>query len=175
MLGEALILGSAGIFSPIVGQGIYNRRRDAGERLQGLEADLQELDEDSSFYLSTGREFLDGDRVALSSKTLDARVDVDVDFMEYDSVEDVLDEEDNIGSLTQDILSNMKNEYEPFNSKIDRYNISFHGKERSLDYSVADTDFSEGLNGEDRELSSAGDVYQETLDEENIDDYWNLT
>ena len=175
MLGEALILGSAGIFSPIVGQGIYNRRKDASERLQDLEADLQELDEDSSFYLSTGREFLDGDRVAFSSKTLDARVDVDVDFMEYDSVEDVLDEEDNIGSLTQDILSNMKNEYEPFNSKIDRYNISFHGKERSLDYSVADTDFSEGLNGEDRELSSAGDVYQETLDEENIDDYWNLT
>ena len=175
MLGEALILGSAGIFSPIVGQGIYNRRNDASERLQGLEADLQELDEDSSFYLSTGREFLDGDRVAFSSKTLDARVDVDLDFMEYDSVEDVLDEEDNIGSLTQDILSNMKNEYEPFNSKIDRYNISFHGKERSLDYSVADTDFSEGLNGEDRELSSAGDVYQETLDEENIDDYWNLT
>ena len=175
MLGEALILGSAGIFSPIVGQGIYNRRKDASERLQGLEADLQELDEDSSFYLSTGREFLDGDRVAFSSKTLDARVDVDVDFIEYDSVGDVLDEEDTIGNLTQNILSNMKNEYEPFNSKIDRYNISFHGKERSLDYSVADTDFSEGLDGEDRELSSAGDVYQETLDEENIDDYWNLT
>ena len=178
MLGEALILGSAGIFSPIVGQGIYNRRKEANERLQGLEADLQELDEYSSFKLSTGRKFLDGESSSLfSSKTLEADIDVDVDFNQdnYDSEEDVLEAESDLIDLGQSTLSNMVNEYEPFNSNIDRYNISFHGKGRSLDYSVADTDFSEGLNGEDRELSSAGDVYQETLDEENIDDYWNLT
>ncbi len=176
MLGEALILGSAGIFSPIVGQGIYNRRKDASERLQGLEADLQEMDEDSSFYLSTGREFLDGDRVAFSSKTLDARVDVDVDFMEYDSVEDVLDEEDSIGSLTHNILSNMKNEYEPFNSKIDRYNITFRGETGSLNYSVADTDFFDEFNEDDdrnRNLKSVSDVYDETIGDE-VDEYWTL-
>jgi ASC-1-like (ASCH) protein len=173
MLGEALILGSAGIFSPIVGQGIYNRRKDASERLQGLEADLQEL-EGGSVSLSTGREFLDGDRVAFSSKTLDARVDVDVDFMEYDSVEDVLDEEDSIGNLTQNILSNMKNEYEPFNSKIDRYNIEFRGETGSLNYSVADTDFFDEFNEDgDRELRSAGEVYDETIGD-NVDEYWSL-
>jgi|GEM_PF-4435097 hypothetical protein len=173
MLGEALILGSAGIFSPIVGQGIYNRRKDASERLQGLEAELQDLDEDSSFFLTTGREYLDGDRVALSSKTLDAKVDVDVDFMEYDSVEDVLDEEDTVGSLMQDTLSNMVDEYEPFNCKIDRYNIEFHGETGSLSYSVADTDFFDEFNDDgDRVLKSASEVYEETIDQ--VDDYLTL-
>jgi hypothetical protein len=175
VLGEALILGSAGIFSPIVGQGIYNRRKEASERLQGLEADLQELDEESSFRLDTGRKFLDGESSSLfSSKTLEADIDMDVDFSQYDSAEDVLEDESDLVDIGQSTLSSMVDEYTPFDSKIDRYNITFHGDGGSLNYSVADTDFSEGFNGEDRELSSAGDVYQETLDEENIEDYWSL-
>lgn len=177
MLGEALLLGSAGIFSPIVGQGIYNRRKDASERIQGLEADLQELDEESSFRLDTGRKFLDRDRTVLSSKTLEADIDVDVDFSqdEYDSPGDVLEGESNIVDLGQNTLSNMVEEYTPFDSKIDRYDVTFNGDGGSLKYSVADTDFFEAFNDDgDRELNSAEDVYQETLDE-NVDNYWNLT
>lgn len=172
MLGEALLLGSAGIFSPIVGQGIYNRRKEASERIQDLEAELQELDEDAAFTLETGRKWLDGDRLALSSKTLEATVEVDADFVQYDSVEEAIEEEEYLEDLGQGVLSSMVAEYEPFDSPIDRYSISFDGEAGSLSYSLPDTEFVESFNDEgERELRSSEEVYQETFGEE---DYTSL-
>lgn len=171
MLGESLLLGSAGLFSPIVGNGVYNRRKEASERIQNLEADLQELDHEG-IHLDTGRKWLDRDRIAFSSKTLDATVDVDAEFQEYDSLDDALEEEDYLEGLGQEIFQAMSNEYEPFNSNIDRYNITFDGECGSLDYSVADLEFHDEFNDEDeRELLSAQEVYDNTFGEE---DYMTL-
>ena len=171
MLGEALLLGSAGIFSPIVGNGIYNRRKEASERIQDLEADIQELDEDKAFTLDTGRKWLDGDRLALSSKTLDATAEVETDFTEYDSVEEVLEEEDYLEGMGQGMLQSMAGEYEPFDSPIDRYNLVFEGEVGSLRYSVADTDFFDEFNDEgERELKSVDEVYSETFGDEGYTD-----
>ena len=167
MLGEALLLGSAGIFSPIIGNGIYNRRKEASERIQDLEAEIQELDEDTGFSLETGRKWLDGDRLALSSKTLDATAEVDTDFTEYESVEEVLEEEDYLEEMGQGVLASMVGEYEPYDSPIDRYNIVFEGETGSLSYSVSDKDFFEEFNDEDeRVLKSVEEVYLETFGEE---------
>jgi hypothetical protein len=149
-----------------VGNGIHNRRKDASERIQDLEADLQELDH-QGIHLDTGREWLDRDRIALSSKTLDATVDVDAEFQEYDSIEAALDEEDYLQDLGQDIFQAMTNEYQPFDSRIDRYNITFDGECGSLDYSVADLEFHDEFNEDDeRELISAQEVYEETFGDE---------
>lgn len=169
MLGESLLLGSAGLFSPIVGNGIYNRRKDANERIQGLEGDLQELDHEG-IHLDTGRKWLDRDRgmFSFSSKTLDATVDVDAEFQDYDSLDQALEEEDYLEGLGQEILQAMSSEYEPFDSKIDRYNITFDGECGSIDYSVADLDFHDEFNDEDeRELLPAQEVYQETFGDED--------
>lgn len=166
MLGESLLLGSAGLFGPIVGNGIYNRRKEASERLQDLETDLQELDHEG-IHLDTGRKWLDKDRIALSSKTLEATVDVDAEFQEYDSLDDALEGEEYLEGLGQEIFQAMSAEYEPFNSKIDRYNITFDGECGSLDYSVADLEFHDEFNDEDeRELFSAQEVYDETFGDE---------
>lgn len=174
MLGESLLLGSAGLFSPIVGNGVYNRRKEASERIQNLEADLQELDHEG-IHLDTGRKWLDRDRIAFSSKTLDATVDVDAEFQEYDSLEAALEGEDYLEDLGLDILQAMSAEYEPFDSRIDRYNITFDGECGSLDYGVTDLDFHDefvGKNNDERELFSAQEVYEETFGDK---EYTNLS
>jgi len=170
VLGESLLLGASGIFAPIVGNRVYNRRKDASERLQELEHDLQEID-GAAVHLDTGREWLDKDRLALSSKTLDATVHVDAEFQEYESVEDALEGEDYLEDLGSQIFESMAAEYEPFECSIDRYNITFDGECGQLNYNVADLDFHdefvENDEGEEvRELLSAGEVYGETFGDE---------
>jgi len=170
VLGESLLLGASGIFAPILGNGVYNRRKEASERIQGLEADLQDLDHEG-IHIDTGRKWLDRDRIALSSKTLEATVDVDAEFQEYDSVEDALEEEDYLEDMGLQIFGAVSSEYEPFDSRIDRYDITFDGECGSLNYSVADLEFHdefvENDEGEEiRELLSAEEVYNNTFGDE---------
>ena len=171
MLGEALLLGSAGIFSPIIGNGIYNRRKEASQRITDLEAEIQEIDEDTAFTLETGRKWLDGDRLALSSKTLDATAEVETDFTEYETLEEVLEEQEYLEEMGKGMLQTMVAEYEPYDSPIDRYNIVFEGEKGSLSYSVADNDFFEEFNEEgERELKPVEEVYSETFGDEEYTD-----
>lgn len=165
MLGGAFLAGSATIFGGLLGGATYKRRKKANERLEGLEADLEEVHEEVS--LKTGRKWLDRERFALSSKTLEATAEVDIDFSEYENVEQVLEEEEDLAVLGSGLLQPMVEEYEPDNSPIDRYTINFDGGKGAFSYSVTSEGFYDGFDDEgEMQLNSAEDVYSETFGEE---------
>lgn len=163
-LAGAFLAGSATIFGGILGGAAYKRRKRSNERLDELEADLQEIHE--PVFLDTGRKWLDKDRLALSSKTLEASAEVDVDFSEYEEIDEVLENED-LEGLGENLLQPMTEEYAPNDSAIDRYNIFFDGESGSFSYSVASDDFFDGYDDEgEMQLKSVSDVYSETFGDE---------
>lgn len=163
--------GSATIFGGLLGGATYKRRKEANEHLEEVEAELEEVHEEVS--LDTGRDWLDRDRVALSSKTLEATADVDTDFSEYETIEETLEGEDYLEDLGSGLLGKMVEGYEPNNTPIDRYKVRFDGEVGGFTYSVASEEFFGDVDDEgEMQLKSAEDVYSETFGEE---DYHSLS
>ncbi len=163
-----LLAGWSAIATGLFGREAYKRRKSSKERLYGLEDDLQDVHDD--VFLSTGRQWLDRDRMALSSNTLDLTAEVDVDFSEYSAVGEVLEEE-SLEDLGNSFLELMTDEYRPFKSSIDRYNITFDGEFGSLHYSVTGEDFFGGYEDDEMQLKSVDEVYSATFGD---DDYTYL-
>lgn len=165
MLGGAFLAGSATVFGGLLGGATYKRRKKSGERLEELEADLEEVHEDVS--LETGRKWLDRERFALSSKTLEATAEVQIDFSEYDDFEEVIEAEEDLQGIGSGLLQPMVEEYEPNDSPIDRYTVNFEGEEGIFSYSVTSEEFYDGFDEErNMELNSLEEVYSETFGEE---------
>lgn len=164
-----LLAGWSAIATGLFGREAYKRRKKAKERLNGLEDDLMDIHQ--NVFLDTGRQWFDGERMALSSKTLDLTAEVDVDFSGYETVDDVLEEE-SLEGLGSSFMESMTDEYTPGDSSIDRYNIAFEGENGGLRYSVTSEEFMEGYNDEDElQLKSVDEVYSETFGDE---DYTSL-
>lgn len=164
-LAGMFLAGSATVFGSILGGATYKRRKSANERLEELEAELEEVQEEVS--VDTGREWLDRDRLALSSKTLEATAEVDTDFSEYEQVDEILQGEEGLQDLGSGLLQPMISEYVPNDSPVDRYKVTFDGESGSFSYRVASEEFFDGYDDEDEmQLRSVDEVYSETLGKE---------
>lgn len=164
-LAGMFLAGSATVFGSIFGGATYKRRKDANERLEGLEAELEEVHEEVS--VDTGRDWLDRDRVALSSKTLEATAEVETDFSEYEQIDEVLEGEEGLEDLGSGLLQPMVEEYVPNDSLIDRYKVIFDGESGSFSYSVASEEFFDGYDDKgEMQLRSGDEVYSDTFGEE---------